>query len=134
MLIGGTRRNQFIEPAVLVDVTSENVVMREEVFGPVLPLAPFDTIDDAIALANASAFGLQASIFTNDFRAVMAASMKLEVGTVIINHQSAMRIESLPFGGRKMSGNGGREGFMETLKDMSEIKTIVMKNAYDLYA
>ena len=134
LLIGGTRRNQFIEPAVLVDVTSENVVMREEVFGPVLPLAPFDTIDDAIALANASAFGLQASIFTNDFRAVMAASMKLEVGTVIINHQSAMRIESLPFGGRKMSGNGGREGFMETLKDMSETKTIVMKNAYDLYA
>ena len=64
----------------------------------------------------------------------MNASMKLEVGTVIINHQTAMRIESLPFGGRKMSGNGGREGYMNTLKDMSSTKTIVIKNAYQIYS
>jgi acyl-CoA reductase-like NAD-dependent aldehyde dehydrogenase len=134
LLTGGGRKDQFVSPAVLVDVGRDNIVMREEVFGPVLPLMPFDTIDDAIAMANASNYGLQAAIFTNDLRSVMAASMKLEVGTVIINHQTAMRIESLPFGGRKMSGNGGREGFMETLKDMSETKTIVIKNAYDVYA
>jgi acyl-CoA reductase-like NAD-dependent aldehyde dehydrogenase len=85
-------------------------------------------------MANASTYGLQSAIFTNDLRSVMAASMKLEVGTVIINHHTAMRIESLPFGGRKMSGNGSREGFMETLKDMSETKTIVIKNAYEIYA
>lgn len=134
LLTGGTRKNQFIQPAVLVDVASDNIVMREEVFGPVVPLIPFDTVDEAIAMANASDYGLQAAIFTNDLRSVMAASMKLEVGTVIINHQTAMRIESLPFGGRKMSGNGGREGYMETLKDMSETKTIVIKNAYEVYA
>ncbi len=134
LLVGGDRKDQFIMPAVLVDVGRDNIVMREEVFGPVLPLVPFDTIDEAIELANASKYGLQAAIFTNNMHSVMAASMKLEVGTVIINHQSAMRIESLPFGGRKMSGNGGREGFMETLKDMSETKTIVLKNAYEVYA
>lgn len=134
VLAGGTRTDGFIAPTVLVDVGRDNLVMREEVFGPVLPLVPFDTIDEAVAMANASAYGLQAAVFTNDLRTVMNASLKLEVGTVIINHQSAMRIESLPFGGRKMSGNGGREGFMETLKDMSETKTIVIKNAYDYYA
>ena len=134
LLIGGTRRDQFITPAVLVDVASDNVVMREEVFGPVLPLVPFDTLEEAVQLTNASQYGLQAAIFTNDLRAVMNASMKLEVGTVLINHQTAMRIESLPFGGRKMSGNGGREGYMNTLKDMSSTKTIVIKNAYQMYS
>ncbi len=134
VLIGGTRNDSFIAPTVLVDVGHDNLVMREEVFGPVLPLIAFDTIEDAVAMANASAYGLQAAVFTNDLRIVMNASMKLEVGTVIINHQSAMRIECLPFGGRKMSGNGGREGFMETLKDMSETKTIVIKNAYEFYS
>lgn len=131
---GGTREAQFIQPAVFTNVGADNVLLREEVFGPVLPLVPFDTIDDAIAMVNDSQFGLQAAIFTNDFRAIMAASMKLEVGTVIVNHQTAMRIECLPFGGRKNTGNGGREGFMETLKDMSETKTIVLKDAYDVYA
>jgi acyl-CoA reductase-like NAD-dependent aldehyde dehydrogenase len=134
VLAGGTRRDSFVAPTVLVDVGRDNLVLREEVFGPVLPLVPFDTIEEAVEMANASAYGLQAALFTNDLRTVMNASMKLEVGTVIINHQSAMRIESLPFGGRKMSGNGGREGFMETLKDMSETKTIVIKNAYEFYS
>ena len=134
LLIGGKRDRQFIEPAVFVDVPADSVLLREEVFGPVLPLVPFEDIEDAIAKVNDSQFGLQASIFTNDFRAIMNASMKIEVGTVIVNHQTAMRIECLPFGGRKYSGNGGREGFMETLKDMSETKTIVLKDAYQVYS
>ena len=133
LLTGGTRDSQFIQPAVFDEVPSDSILLREEVFGPVLPLVPFETIDEAIAMVNQSQFGLQASIFTNDFSAIMNASMKLEVGTVIVNHQTAMRIECLPFGGRKYSGNGGREGFMETLKDMSETKTIVLKDAYQLY-
>ena len=133
LVTGGTRRDQFVDPAVFVDVPSESVLLREEVFGPVLPLVPFETIDEAIEMVNDSKYGLQASIFTNDFRAIMAACMKLEVGTVIVNHQTAMRVECLPFGGRKQTGNGGREGFMETLKDMSETKTIVLKDAYDVF-
>jgi acyl-CoA reductase-like NAD-dependent aldehyde dehydrogenase len=134
LLAGGEREGQHIHPAVFVDVPRESVLLREEVFGPVLPLVPFDGIDDAIAMVNDSAYGLQASIFTNDFRAIMNAAMKLQVGTVIVNHQTAMRIECLPFGGRKMSGNGVREGFLETLKDFSETKTIVLKDAFDVYA
>ncbi|KAJ54390.1 hypothetical protein ACMU_18355 [Actibacterium mucosum KCTC 23349] len=133
LLIGGGKNGQHIDPAVFVDIPDNSVLLNEEVFGPVLPLVPFDTIDDAIAMVNNSDYGLQASIFTNDFRAIMNASMKLQVGTVIVNHQTAMRIECLPFGGRKLSGNGVREGLMETLKDMSETKTIVLKDAFDVF-
>lgn len=111
----------------------DSTLLHEEVFGPVLPIVAFDGIEDAIARVNNSAYGLQASIFTNDFRAIMNAGLKLEVGTVIVNHQTAMRIECLPFGGRKMSGNGVREGLMETLKDFSETKTIVLKDAFTVY-
>ncbi|MBU2937150.1 aldehyde dehydrogenase family protein [Pacificibacter marinus] len=133
LLMGGVRTNQQITPAVFVDVAEDNILLREEVFGPVLPLVPFETIDEAVTLANKSEFGLQAAIFTNDFRAIMNATMKLEVGTVVVNHQSAMRVECLPFGGRKNSGNGVREGFMETLKDMSEVKTVIFKDAFDVF-
>ncbi|MEM1298000.1 MAG: aldehyde dehydrogenase family protein [Pseudomonadota bacterium] len=133
LLTGGERNGQHIHSAVFVDVAPDNMLLTEEVFGPVLPLVAFDTIDDAIEMVNDSSYGLQASIFTNDFRAIMNAGLKLQVGTVIVNHQTAMRIECLPFGGRKLSGNGGREGFLETLKDMSETKTIVLKDAFDVY-
>ena len=133
LLTGGEQVGQHIHPAVFVDVPANSTLLHEEVFGPVLPILPFDGIDDAIAQVNNSAYGLQASIFTNDFRAIMNASLKLEVGTVIVNHQTAMRIECLPFGGRKLSGNGVREGLMETLKDFSETKTIVLKDAFNVY-
>ena len=133
LLTGGQRDRQFIHPAVFTGVKPDSILLREEVFGPVLPLVPFDTIDEAIEMVNASDYGLQASIFTNDFRAIMNASMKLQVGTVIVNHQTAMRIECLPFGGRKLSGNGVREGFLETLKDMSETKTVVLKDAFSVF-
>lgn len=131
--VGGQRRGNFVDPTVLTEVKVESAAFQDEIFGPVLPLVRFKGIDEAIALANNSHFGLQAAIFTNDFRAVMNAAMRLEVGTVIVNHQTAMRIECLPFGGLKNSGNGGREGIMETLKDMSQIKTIVFKDAYSFY-
>lgn len=133
LLIGGERTDQFISPAVFEKVNTDNVLLREEVFGPVLPLVAFDNIEHAIKMVNDSEFGLQAAIFTNDIKTIMNAAMKLEVGTVIANHSTCMRIESLPFGGRKYSGNGGREGFMDTLKDMSETKTIVLKDAYNVY-
>ena len=133
LLVGGEQKGQHIHPAVFVDVPQNSTLLHEEVFGPVLPILPFDGIEDAIAQVNNSAYGLQASIFTNDFRAIMTAGMKLEVGTVIVNHQTAMRIECLPFGGRKLSGNGVREGLMETLKDFSETKTIVLKDAFSVY-
>lgn len=129
---GGTRSGNLIQPAVLTGVTVESAAFQDEIFGPVLPLVRFNGVDEAVQIANNSRYGLQAAIFTNDFKAVMNAAMKLDVGTVIINHQSAMRIECLPFGGNKHSGNG-REGMMQTLQDMSVVKTIIFKDAYSVY-
>ena len=132
LVCGGKREGNFIHPSVLVNVALDSAAFQDEIFGPVLPLVRFNGIDEAIRIANRSRYGLQAAIFTNDLNAAMNAAMKLEVGTVVVNHQSAMRIECLPFGGIKSSGNG-REGFMQTLKDMSEVKTVILKDAYSVY-
>ncbi len=132
LLIGGDRDRQFIKPAVLTNVGLDSPAFQEEIFGPVLCVVRFKGVEQAIKITNNSKYGLQAAIFTNDFSAIMEAAMKLEVGTVIVNHQTAMRIECLPFGGTKNSGNG-REGIIETLKDMSETKTVVLKDAYSVY-
>jgi len=131
---GGTRDGQFIQPAVFTDVPMDNLLLHDEVFGPVLPLVPFDGIEHAISMVNDSRYGLNAAIFSNDFKAIMTASMKLEVGAVMVNHQSAMRVECLPHGGRKHTGNGVREGGLDTLKDMSEVKTVIFKDAYNLFS
>ena len=98
---------------------------RDEIFGPVLPLMPFDAIDEAFAMVNDSPYGLQAAIFTQDLATVMSAYRRLDVGTVVINHTTAIRVESLPFGGDKGSGNA-REGIHDTLLDMSEARTLLM--------
>lgn len=127
---GGARRGNFIQPAVLTGMALDSGAFQDEIFGPVLPMVRFNGVEEAVQIANHSRYGLQAAIFTNDFKAVMNAAMKLDVGTVIVNHQSAMRIECLPFGGNKHSGNG-REGMMQTLQDMSVVKT---KDAYAVYA
>ena len=129
---GGTRSGNFIQPAVLTGMAVDSAAFQDEIFGPVLPMVRFTGVEEAVQIANHSRYGLQAAIFTNDFKAVMNAAMKLDVGTVIINHQSAMRIECLPFGGNKHSGNG-REGMMQTLQDMSVVKTIIFKDAYSVY-
>jgi lactaldehyde dehydrogenase len=126
--IGGKRKQAFIEPTVLTDISPEVELFRQETFGPVVPLAPFDTEAEAISLANDSPYGLQAAVFTNDISRALDVAHKLEVGGVIINWSSAVRVESLPFGGVKLSGHG-REGLHDTLNDMTEQKTIIVHNA-----
>lgn len=129
VLTGGRRRGNYFEPTVLSGVGAASVVFEEEIFGPVLPLIPFDDFDEALELANRSAFGLQAAIFTADFGRIMRAFRKLDVGTDVVNHSTAIRLENLPFGGTKLSGNA-REGLYETLLDMTEQKTLLMNNAF----
>ena len=102
---------------------------REEIFGPVLPIIAFARFDEALALANDSPYGLQAAIYTHDLGRVMQAFRTLEVGTVVVNHSTAIRVENLPFGGAKMSGNT-REGIHETLLDMTEQKTLLLNNVF----
>jgi acyl-CoA reductase-like NAD-dependent aldehyde dehydrogenase len=129
IVAGGGRRGAFFEPTVMIGVGPASMVFEEEIFGPVLPLIPFDTFEEALMLANRSPHGLQAAIFTADIGRIMRAFKALEVGTVVVNHTTAIRLENLPFGGTKLSGNA-REGLHETLLDMTEQKTLLMNRAF----
>lgn len=129
LLVGGGREDNFFEPTVLVDVSPGTPAFQEEVFGPVMPFVAYDSFDEALTLANDSPFGLQAAVFTHDMRKVMRAYRALDVGTVIVNHTTAVRVESLPFGGNKDSGNG-REGLHDTLREMSKEKTLLLHEVF----
>jgi acyl-CoA reductase-like NAD-dependent aldehyde dehydrogenase len=133
VVAGGKRRDNFFQPTILTGVTPGTPAFGEETFGPVLPLIPYDRFEDALALANDSPFGLQAAIFTLDLRKVMRAYETLDVGTVVVNHTTAVRVETLPFGGNKGSGNG-REGIHDTLHEMSKEKTLLLHEVFGAVA
>jgi lactaldehyde dehydrogenase len=126
---GGHRRNAFMEPTVLTDVPIDVPLFKEETFGPVAPLVRFTSVEDAIQMANDSPYGLQSAVFTSDINKAFDIAYRLEAGGVIVNWSSALRVETLPFGGVKMSGHG-REGVHDTLEEMTEQKTIVVHNAF----
>ena len=118
-----------MEPTVLTDVPAEMPTFKEEVFGPVAPLFRFTNLDEAIRMANDSPYGLQSAVFTRDINKALEVAYRLEAGGVIINWSSALRVETLPFGGIKMSGHG-REGIHDTLDEMTDQKTIIVHNAF----
>ena len=126
---GGMRNGAFFEPTVLTGLRADSPALQEEVFGPVLPLIPFERFEEALIAANLGPYGLQAALFTRDLKRVMHAFQTLDVGTLVTNHSTAIRLENLPFGGTKMSGNA-REGLHETLLDMTEQKTLLMSGVF----
>jgi acyl-CoA reductase-like NAD-dependent aldehyde dehydrogenase len=122
LLVGGRARPDvgpyFYEPTVLRGVTDEMVLAREETFGPVVSLAAFDTTDEAVALANDSEYGLNASVWTTDGRRGREIARRIECGTVNVNDAYIASWASVdaPMGGMKQSGLGrrhGREGFLK---------------------
>ena len=128
-LTGGRRVNgSFYEPTVLVDVTPEMPVMKDEVFAPVAPVCSFKDIDAAVKMANDSAYGLQSSVFSSNISNALKIAHRLEVGGVVINGSGAFRPGNVPFGGAKQSGIG-RESIVDTVLEMTEEKTIVINNA-----
>jgi len=129
VVTGGKRNGNFYEPTILTGVAPGTPAFDDETFGPVLPLIPYDDFEEALRLANDSPFGLQAAIFTRDMKKIMRAYEVLDVGTVVVNHTTAVRVETLPFGGNKASGNG-REGIHETLLHMSKEKTLLLTDVF----
>ncbi len=128
-LAGGARVGySFYEPTVLVDVTPEMPVMKDEVFGPVAPVCAFADVEQAIRVANDSPYGLQSSVFTTNISSALKIAHRLEVGGVVINGSGAFRPGNVPFGGAKQSGIG-RESIVETVREMTEEKTIVVNQA-----
>jgi acyl-CoA reductase-like NAD-dependent aldehyde dehydrogenase len=118
----------FYKPTVLVNVTPEMPVMKEEVFGPVAPIYPFRDADNAVRIANDSPYGLQSSVFSENLNNALSVAHRLEVGGVVINGSGAFRPGNIPFGGFKQSGIG-RESIVETVQDMTEETTIVINGA-----
>jgi acyl-CoA reductase-like NAD-dependent aldehyde dehydrogenase len=125
MPVGGGRRGAVLEPAVLLDTTSEMRVNREELFAPATTVRRYADFDAAIAMANDSPYGLQAGVFTHDLRRVWRAFEGLEVGGVIVNDVSGFRVDHMPYGGVKQSGMG-REGVRYAIEEMTELRLLVL--------
>ncbi|MET7396961.1 aldehyde dehydrogenase family protein [Dactylosporangium sp. NPDC005572] len=125
VLTGGGRNGTTVEPTVLAGAPDDSRVNADEVFGPVLTLAPVDDVDEAFARVNASRFGLQAGVFTHDLPTAFRAAARLDVGGVIVGDVPSYRADQLPYGGVKDSGTG-REGVRAAMDDLTEVRTLVL--------
>ncbi len=127
VLTGGTGDGPFFQPTLIADVRPEMKVCREEVFGPVVTISPYQTFEEALAIVNDSRFGLQAGVFTNDINRAFEAHRTLEVGGLIVNDVSAFRADQMPYGGSKDSGFG-REGLRFAMEEMTEPRIMVLSH------
>ena len=125
-LIGGDRSGSIYPPTVLENIPLDSKVWADEVFGPVLCVAPYDDYNSAIDLVNNSRFGIHAGVFTDDINKIMYAWKRLQVGGVIVNDVPSIRIDSMPYGGVKDSGVG-REGVRYAMEEMTEIRSLVFR-------
>src|SRR6188472_2991191 len=125
ILAGGGPQGDLIQPTVIANASLDMKVCREEVFGPVCVLNSYEALDEAIALANGTRFGLQAGIFTADIRAAMRAAHELDFGGVIVNEAPTFRADQMPYGGVKDSGNT-REGPPYAVQELTEQRVVVI--------
>jgi putative phosphonoacetaldehyde dehydrogenase len=126
LLVGNRREGALYSPTVLDRVRPEMTVVREETFGPVSPIIAFKDIDDAIRIANGTAFGLSSGICTNRMDDAVRFAKELHVGTVNLWEVPGYRIELTPFGGIKESGLGYKEGVQEAIKSFTNGKTFTL--------
>lgn len=123
VLLGGERRGALLAPTVIANVPRDCRMVVCESFGPLAPVLTFRDFDEAIALANGTAYGLSSGVVTRDLTKAIACVKRLKTGTVNINEVPGFRIESSPFGGIKDSGLGIKEGVIEAIKSFSFVKT-----------
>ena len=130
LLCGGTREGCFVKPTVLVNVPKDSdVATEEEIFGPVFPVIGFETIEEAIEIANNSQYGLSSGILTKDMKKAMKCALEVDAGGCVVGGNGNYRLTQQPFNGHKMSGFGS-EGTMYTLHEMVKVKTITLKNVF----
>jgi betaine-aldehyde dehydrogenase len=129
VVCGGNRlfaKGFFLEPTVLLDVEPHHRVWREEVFGPVVCIRPFDDEAEMLREVNASPYGLSGSIWTNDLKRALRVARRVESGVLSINSHSSVHVEA-PFGGFKQSGIG-RDLGMAAMEGYTEIKIFTSRN------
>jgi phosphonoacetaldehyde dehydrogenase len=123
LLIGNVRRGALYSPTVLDRITPNMTVVREETFGPVSPVIRFKTVEEAIRISNATAYGLSSSLCTNRLDLITRFVRELHVGNVNVREVPGYRLEMTPFGGIKDSGLGYKEGVLEAMKSFCNTKT-----------
>jgi len=126
ILAGGGREGDkgfYIQPTIILNPEEQSTVMREEIFGPVVCVRPFETEEEALRLANDTEYGLYASAYTKDLTRALRVAKALESGSVGLNCTSPMMTLDMPFGGVKQSGEG-RENGQHALDDWTELKTV----------
>ena len=126
VLAGGTLEGDLLRPTVVADAPPDAKVACEEVFGPLCTVTAFDSLDEAVALANGTRYGLQAGVFTRDVRAALRAAQHLDFGGVTINEAPTFRADQMPYGGVKDSGNT-REGPAYAVREMTEERLVVFQ-------
>ncbi|MBO6489414.1 MAG: aldehyde dehydrogenase family protein, partial [Pelagibacteraceae bacterium] len=114
-------KGYFVKPTIFTDVNNDMRIAREEIFGPVLSIIPFETEDEAVAIVNDTSYGLGNYLQTENKEKAKRVARKLRAGTIFINGQGAD--VGAPFGGYKQSGNG-REGGIWGFNEFLEVKAI----------
>ena len=126
ILTGGTREGAYITPTVIEVSKDTDIACDMEVFGPVWPLIPFDTLEEALEIANNTMYGLSSGVMTSNMKTAMVVANGIQAGACIINGTGNYRLAHQPFGGYKYSGIG-REGAVSTLEEMTQQKMISFK-------
>jgi acyl-CoA reductase-like NAD-dependent aldehyde dehydrogenase len=126
VLTGGELDGDLIRPTVIANPSADDKVSCEEVFGPVCTVTAVDSLDEAVALANGTRYGLQAGIFTTRLDNALRAAQALEFGGVVINEAPTFRSDQMPYGGVKDSGNT-REGPHYAVREMTEERLVVIE-------
>lgn len=126
LLTGGKRNRATITPGVLADVPASARLMQQELFGPLVAVNSYESLDAAVAEINSTPYGLQAGVFTQHLQRAFAVARKLHVGGVLINDVPTFRSDPMPYGGVKRSGIG-REGPKYALEEMTDPKLIVWR-------
>lgn len=121
--VGGEMIGNCLRPTILTGVTREMKVICSEVFAPIVSVLPYDSFEEALAMADDSHYGLQAGIYTRDINKAFMAIRRLDVGGVIINDIPTFRVDHMPYGGNKDSGLG-REGVRYAMEEMTNIKMV----------
>jgi acyl-CoA reductase-like NAD-dependent aldehyde dehydrogenase len=124
IMTGGELEGELIGPTVIANASRDLKVSCEEVFGPVVTVNPYDSLDEAIELANATRYGLQGGIFTSNVQTAFRAALELEFGGVTVNEAPTFRADQMPYGGVKDSGNT-REGPAYAVREFTEQRVVV---------
>jgi len=123
---GGKRDNAVLQPTVITEASPKLAINCKEAFAPIVTITPYATLEEAIGYVNDSNYGLQAGIYTTSVHKAFEAVHQMDVGGVLVNDIPTYRVDHMPYGGVKQSGNG-REGVKYSIEEMTELKFVSFK-------